>query len=142
MKSKNIAASAEEMKKKLFAQPLTKDEPEALTTDRFAVYRDHIGKSVLIPIEHIVLEDNVRKEVDTSSPKFQELVDSIKRDGLLQNLVIDIRNGPNGTYLSCVSGQRRLIAARMAGVEKAVCLLKEYGKADRVSTGLTENLVR
>jgi len=41
-----------------------------------------------------------------------------------------------------VSGQRRLLAAKAAGVEKAVCLLKQYGEAERISIGLTENLVR
>jgi ParB family transcriptional regulator, chromosome partitioning protein len=132
------------MKQKLFGS--AHEEAEAQTKspiiDRFAVYRDHLGKTVTIPIEHIMVEDNVRKEVDTSSPKFQELVDSIKRDGLLQNLIVEVRNGPMGTYLSCVSGQRRLLAARAAGAEKAVCLLKEYSPAERVSTGLTENIVR
>ncbi|MGH9838453.1 MAG: ParB/RepB/Spo0J family partition protein [Blastocatellia bacterium] len=141
MKAKKIAASAEEMKQKLFgsAQTSTAAEP---TADRFAIYRDHIGKTVTIPIDHIIVEDNVRKEVDTSSPKFQELVDSIKRDGMLQNLIVEVRNGANGTYISCVSGQRRLLAAKTAGAEKAVCLLKEYNAAERVSAGLTENLVR
>lgn len=110
--------------------------------DRFSVYRDHIGKTVTIPVEHIMIEDNVRKEVDPSSPRFQELVDSIKRDGLLQNLIVEVRDGGGGTYLSCVSGQRRLLAAKAAGIEKAICLLKQYNHAERVSTGLTENLIR
>lgn len=143
MKAKKISASAEEMKQKLFGgerEEAASQKPVVI--DRFAVYRDHIGKTVTIPIEHILVEDNVRKEVDPSSPKFQELVDSIKRDGLLQNLIVEVRQGPSGTYLSCVSGQRRLLAARAAGVEKTVCLLKEYSPAERVSTGLTENIVR
>lgn len=142
MKTKNIAASAEEMKHKLFGQKADAATQAPATADRFSVYRDHVGKTVMIPLDHITIEDNVRKEVDPSSPKFQELVDSIKRDGLLQNLVVEIRSNAAGTYLSCVSGQRRLLAARAAGVEKATCLLKEYNPAERVSTGLTENLVR
>jgi len=141
MKAKKIAASAEEMKKKLFGQPQN-DSMQNLSADRFAAYRDHIGKTVTIPVEYIAIEDNVRKEVDASSPRFQELVDSIKRDGMLQNLIVEVRNGKNGTYLSCVSGQRRLLAAKAAGIEKAICLLKEYSHAERVSTGLTENLIR
>ncbi|MFN0085049.1 MAG: ParB/RepB/Spo0J family partition protein [Blastocatellia bacterium] len=142
MKGKKIAASAEEMKQKLFGQPIGGAAEKPVVADRFAIYRDHVGKTVTIPVEHITVEDNVRKEADTSSPRFQELVDSIKRDGLLQNLIVEVREGANGAYLSCVSGQRRLLAARSAGVEKAVCLLKEYNLAERVSAGLTENLVR
>ena len=110
--------------------------------DRLKAYLDYVGKTVTVPIDLIAIEDNVRKQVDTASAKFQELVESIKREGLLQNLVVDVRNGATGTYLSCVSGQRRLLAAKVAGVEKAVCLLKQYGEGDRVSIGLTENLVR
>ena len=142
MKAKKIAASAEEMKQKLFRSTSEAGEESAGIADRFAVYREHIGKTVTIPVEHITIEENVRKEVDQSSPKFQELVDSIRRDGLLQNLIIEVREGARGVYLSCVSGQRRLLAARAAGVEKAVCLLKRYTAAERLSAGLTENLVR
>lgn len=142
MKSKKIAVSAEEMKKKLFGQSQENTEQSSMQKDRFAAYRDHVGKTVTIPIEYITIEDNVRKEVDTSSPRFQELVDSIKRDGMLQNLIVEVRDGQTGTYLSCVSGQRRLLAAKSAGIEKAICLLKEYNSAERISAGLTENLVR
>lgn len=141
MKSKRIASSAEEMKTRLF-NPTTQSHVAELQPDRLKAYLDYVGKTVTVPIDLIAIEDNVRKQVDTSSAKFQELVDSIKREGLLQNLIVDVRNGENGTYLSCVSGQRRLLAARVAGVEKAVCLLKQYGEGDRVSIGLTENLVR
>ncbi|HYE75292.1 MAG TPA: ParB/RepB/Spo0J family partition protein [Blastocatellia bacterium] len=143
MKSKKIASSAEEMRQKLFGHPATTaSESVEGIGDRFRAYWEYIGKTVTIPVEHISLGDNVRKTVDMTSPKFLELVDSIRREGLLQNLVVDVRSGPQGTYLACVSGQRRLLAAKEAGVEKAVCLLKQYGEAERISIGLTENLVR
>ena len=141
MKSKNIASSAEEMKTKLFGKG-AETEGGASSPDRLKAYLEYIGKTVTVPVDLIAIEDNVRKQVDTTTPKFQELVDSIKREGLLQNLIVDVRTGPNGTSLSCVSGQRRLLAAKIAGVEKAVCLLKCYSEAERVSIGLTENLVR
>jgi ParB family chromosome partitioning protein len=138
MTTNKIVSAAEEMKQKLFG----KSGPAAGANDRFHAYLEHIGKTVTVPIEHITIEDNVRKQVDVDSPRFQELVESIKREGLLQNLIVDVRPGPAGTYLSCVSGQRRLLAAKAAGIEKAVCLLKQYDQAARVSVGLTENLMR
>ncbi|MBI1766483.1 MAG: ParB/RepB/Spo0J family partition protein [Acidobacteria bacterium] len=141
MKSKKIASSAEEMRARLF-NPATQSQAAELPPDRLKAYLDYVGKTVTVPLDLILIEDNVRKQVDTNSPKFQELVESIKREGLLQNLVVDVRTGASGTYLSCVSGQRRLLAAKIAGVEKAVCLLKQYSEGDRVSIGLTENLVR
>lgn len=141
MKSKKIASSAEEMKTRLF-NPTIQSHAGDQQPDRLKAYLDYVGKTVTVPIDLIVIEDNVRKQVDTTTPKFQELVESIKRDGLLQNLIVDVRNGSEGTYLSCVSGQRRLLAAKAAGLEKAVCLLKQYDGGDRISIGLTENLVR
>ena len=142
MKAKKIAESAAEMKEKLFGQPMETQASDQEKGRRFSIYLDHIGKTVTIPIAQIAIEENVRKEVDMTSPKFRELVGSLKRDGLLQNLVVDVREAEGEVYLSCVSGQRRLLAAREAGIEKAVCLLKRYNGAERISTGLTENLVR
>ncbi|MEY4167740.1 MAG: hypothetical protein RIR52_1564 [Acidobacteriota bacterium] len=139
MKAKKIAESAEEMKNKLFGQA---HDGQGDHPNRFSVYLEHVGKTVTIPTSQITIEENVRKEVDVDSPKFIELVESIRRDGLLQNLVVEVKESEAGIYLSCVSGQRRLMAARVAGIEKVVCLLKRYGQAERVSTGLTENLVR
>lgn len=142
MKAKKIAESAEEMKQKLFGRAMEEQRESTEQGRRFSVYLEHIGKTVTIPLAQITIEENVRREVDVSGPKFRELVESIRRDGLLQNLVVDVREADGEVYLSCVSGQRRLLAAREAGVEKAVCLLKRYSGAERVSTGLTENLVR
>jgi len=143
MKGKNISASAEEMKNKLFGQPAKEEVANnAATAQKLQAYLDYIGKTVTIPVEYITIEDNVRKQVDTDSAKFRELVDSIQREGILQNLIVDVRTSAQGTYLSCVSGQRRLLAARAAGIEKAVCLLKQYQDAERISIGLTENLIR
>lgn len=143
MKGKNIATSAEEMRQKLFGPNNDgTNARSAHTPDRFKAYLDYIGKTVTVPLEHISIEDNVRKQVETASPKFTELVESIRKEGLLQNLIVDVRQTSEGTYLSCVSGQRRLLAAREAGIEKAVCLLKQYSDAQRVSVGLTENLIR
>lgn len=141
MKSKKISSSAEEMKARLF-NPANQSHAAEQQPDRLKAYLDYIGKTVTVPIDLIVIEDNVRKQVDTTTLKFQELVESIRRDGLLQNLIVDVRHSFTGTYLSCVSGQRRLLAAKEAGLEKAVCLLKQYDRGDRVSIGLTENLVR
>jgi ParB family transcriptional regulator, chromosome partitioning protein len=143
MKANKIAASAEEMKQKLFGRQQSDSEMKPLQADPFANYREHIGKTVTIPIKHITVEDNVRKNFNKSSTKYQELVGSIRRDGLLQNLVVELRKNQLGlTYISLVSGQRRFFAAEEAGLERVTCLLKEYSRADRVSTGLTENLFR
>ena len=72
MKGKNISASAEEMKHKLFGQPAKEEaSTTSATPQKVQAYLDYIGKTVTIPIDYITIEDNVRKPVDTDSAKFR-----------------------------------------------------------------------
>lgn len=111
--------------------------------DKLASLKAHVNKQVEIPITYIRIEENVRRNFDAQSPKFQELVESIRNQGVLQNLVVDLRL-ENGRYqLYCIAGQRRLLAAQEAGKTKVNCLVKEFdNQADRIASGLTENLTR
>jgi ParB/RepB/Spo0J family partition protein len=116
---------------------------EIKTTDKFARLKDHVGKLVSVPLSEIRLQDNVRQSVDTTSVKFSELVDSIRAHGLLQNPVIELRLIDGQHQLFCVAGQRRILAALQAGLKAGACLIQEYhDPADRVASGLVENLMR
>ncbi len=118
------------------------DSPTA-ETDKLAALRAHLDKQVEIPLDYIRVEDNVRRTIDTNSTKFSELVESIKRQGLLQNLVVELRVEAGIHQLFCIAGQRRLLAAKEAGKLKANCLIKEFDDpADRIASGLAENLTR
>lgn len=111
--------------------------------DKLAGLVAHIDKQVEIPLAYIRIEDNVRRGLDTQSVKFQELVASIRMQGLLQNLVVELRQEEGQYQLYCVAGQRRLLAAQEAGKIKANCLIKQYdNRADRIASGLAENLTR
>jgi ParB family chromosome partitioning protein len=103
-----------------------------------------IGKVVLLPIEEILIEDNVRQSIDTEADSFLELVSSIQENkGVLQNLIIELQINDDKYRLICIAGQRRLLAARIAGVVKVPALIKQYANdGERVIDGLTENLTR
>lgn len=103
-----------------------------------------IGKVVLLPIEEILIEDNVRQSIDTKADSFLELVSSIRENnGVLQNLIIELQIKEDKYRLICIAGQRRLLAARIAGVVKVPALIKQYANdGERVIDGLTENLTR
>lgn len=104
-----------------------------------------IGKVVLLPIEEILIEDNVRQSIDTEADSFLELVSSIQENkGVLQNLIIELQINNDKYRLICIAGQRRLLAARIAGVVvKVPALIKQYANdGERVIDGLTENLTR
>ncbi|HKX31476.1 MAG TPA: ParB/RepB/Spo0J family partition protein [Blastocatellia bacterium] len=118
-------------------------QDEKSLEDRLAGLKAHLNRQVEIPLEYIQIEDNVRRHLDTGSARFQELVDSIRTQGLLQNLVVELRQEDGRHRLYCVAGQRRLLAAQQAGKVKANCLIKQFDdKADRIAAGLAENLTR
>ena len=123
--------------------------------DKLASLKAYVNKQVELRLDLIRIEDNVRRNLDTQSEKFQELVASIRQHGLLQNLVVELRYTEGRHQLICVAGQRRLLAALEAEAQaaaaagrepkppSAVCLIKQFDNpAERLSAGLAENLTR
>jgi ParB family chromosome partitioning protein len=70
-----------------------------------------------------------------------ELADSIKTRGVLQNLTVVPDPDEDGTYF-VVIGNRRLTAARKAGVKTVPCIITEMSEKDQISTMLLENMQR
>lgn len=68
----------------------------------------------------------------------RELSDSIARYGVLQPLSVRLRNG--GYEL--VAGERRLRAARLAGLSEVPCIVMEIGIQESSIIALVENLQR
>jgi len=71
--------------------------------------------------------------------ELQGLADSIRENGILQPLTV--RRAPGGCY-ELIAGERRLRAARMAGLERLPCLLVEAGDGRSAVLALVENLQR
>jgi ParB/RepB/Spo0J family partition protein len=137
MVKSNIAKGAEKAVSSIVAE-MKKDE-----MDKYKVLAANVGKIVALPLRDIQIEDNVRHSLDRKSAKFQQLVESIRNDGLLQNIVVEVRFDGQMHQLYCIAGQRRTLAAMEAGLSSGPCLIQSYERpADRISSGLTENLVR
>jgi ParB family chromosome partitioning protein len=68
----------------------------------------------------------------------EELSASIRRHGVLQPL--SVRRGEGGFQLVC--GERRLRAARLAGLTEVPCILTRMDDAESSMTALVENLQR
>ena len=94
---------------------------EIKMTDKYAKLQDHVGKYVAVPLHDIRIEDNVRQTVNFESTRFEELVDSIRAHGLLQNPVVELRVEEGIHILNCVAGQRRILAAIKAGLKTGTC---------------------
>ena len=94
----------------------------------------HQNKILYLPIHLIKLHPSDRTR---STEKLQELSASISHVGILQPLTVK-RSGD--TY-QLISGCRRLMAAKLAGLTQVPCLLAEP-EEDGLLLGLTENLQR
>ncbi len=113
---------------------------------RINALKANIGKIANIAIDEIETSENVRKSIDTESESFQRLVESIKKYGVLENVVVEVKINKKETdyKLKCVAGHRRILAAKAAKtITKVPCLLQLFSKnGDSVGAALAENLNR
>ncbi len=87
--------------------------------------------------------DNPRKDVGDVT----ELAESIKVNGVLQNLTVvpligGITKKWDGESYRVIIGHRRLAAAKLAGLEELPCVVVEMSEREQLSTMLTENMQR
>ena len=78
-----------------------------------------------------------REEFDEAA--LSELTESVNRYGVLQPVLL--RKLPEGGY-ELIAGERRLRAAKAAGLQKIPALLREFGDAEVSEIALIENLQR
>ncbi|MCX5811426.1 MAG: ParB/RepB/Spo0J family partition protein [Proteobacteria bacterium] len=94
-----------------------------------------------IPIEKIVVLEQVRSNIAIETDSFKSLMQSIKDKGILEPLLVTGRD--DGTYI-LICGERRLVAAQQLGLETIPVRVIEAGKelGDTIAFQLTENLQR
>lgn len=69
-----------------------------------------------------------------------ELADSIRAHGIIQPLIA--RSAPNEEIFTLIAGERRLQAARLAGLERVPVMLREAEERELVELALVENVQR
>lgn len=86
--------------------------------------------------------DNPRKDLGDLT----ELVESIKVNGILQNLTIIPFFGKDEcdeeTNYTVIIGHRRLAAANEAGLETVPCVIRQMSREEQIATMLAENMQR
>lgn len=93
------------------------------------------GRIVLLPGARILPHpDNPRRDLGDLT----ELSDSIKANGILQNLTVV----PHGDRYRLVIGHRRYAAGMLAGVELFPCVVSDMDYKQQLSTMLSENMQR
>ena len=90
-----------------------------------------------VPLERIVPNPHQpRRDFDPEG--LSELADSIRQYGVLQPATVRTR----GRDYELVAGERRLRAAKMAGLRELPCLIAQVGEEDSALLALMENLQR
>lgn len=95
---------------------------------------------ILLPVDRLHPHpDNPRKELGDLT----ELADSIKANGIFQNLTV-IPDDPTSSYtqFTVIIGHRRLAAAKLAGLTEVPCVVTTMTGKEQVQTMLLENMQR
>lgn len=111
------------------------------------------GLSALIPVSEPAENATVDSELDVAAisanpyqprkhfddDKFQDLVNSVRVHGVLQPIVV--RSKGNGVY-ELVAGERRLRAAKTAGLRRIPAVIREMTNEQSLQVALIENIQR
>lgn len=95
------------------------------------------GRVLFLPVDAIVPNPNQPRSIFTK-PELEELADSIRSLGVLQPLTVRRRDG----QWELVAGERRLRAAKLAGLEQVPCLSVQVDSQSSSLLALVENLQR
>ncbi|BAI81833.1 conserved hypothetical protein (plasmid) [Deferribacter desulfuricans SSM1] len=114
---------------------LSKDANYRITFEDKKYFQDDI------PIAKINIKPQVRQKIDTDSESYRELVESIRRRGVLQPIIV-VKSVENGEY-ELVSGERRVTAAKECRYEFIPAVIfEDLTESDILEIQLIENLQR
>ena len=98
------------------------------------------------PAEDVPVEISINKiEPNRDQPRKQfdedgidELADSIKKNGLIQPIIVQKKDG----YYAIVAGERRWRACKKAGLKKVLVVIRDYSEEVGFKISLIENIQR
>lgn len=97
-----------------------------------------MNEIVMIPIKQLEHHpENPRKDLGDLT----ELAESIRKNGVMQNLTV-VKHDPMRVTYYVVIGNRRMEAAKLAGLEAMPCVISEMDHKTQISTMLEENMQR
>jgi ParB/RepB/Spo0J family partition protein len=99
---------------------------------------------VNLPLSLIIVDKNIRHQMDEDSPAFVSLMETIKLHGVLQPPVVTVTLSDVNKYqLMCVAGHRRILAAKKVGLENLNCLVRKFdSKGIQIIASISENISR
>lgn len=94
---------------------------------------EEVDVDLIVPNPH-------QPRANISDESLHDLVESVREHGVIQPLVVDESETP-GVY-QLIAGERRLRAARLAGLAKVPVVVKEVASRELLELALVENLQR
>lgn len=91
-----------------------------------------------IPLEQIAVGGINTRVINEESREFQELVQSIQRDGQLEPILVGVEND----HFRLIAGERRYRAVRSAGLSTVLARVTEAPPSDWPRLMLIENVIR
>ncbi|MCX5809958.1 MAG: ParB/RepB/Spo0J family partition protein [Proteobacteria bacterium] len=93
-----------------------------------------------LPLEDIIVEEQIRSGIDTESESFKALMESIKERGVIEPIIVT----PRGDKYLLVCGERRYLAAQKLKLPAIPALIRDTitQKDEILAYQLTENLQR
>lgn len=97
----------------------------------------------LIALSNIIMSSNYRQTepVDPESPDIIELAFDIKKNGVLQSILVR-PSFSKADHYELIFGHRRFVAAQLAGIDTIPASIREVNDEDILELQVTENLQR
>jgi ParB family chromosome partitioning protein len=92
-----------------------------------------------IPIDQISPNPS-QPRMEMTDAGLQELASSIREHGIIQPLILTMDEGAN--HYTLIAGERRLRAAKIAGLESVPAVIREASEQERLELALIENIQR
>ena len=97
------------------------------------------GAPLLLPVENILPNPSQPRQ-DLSDESLTELANSIREHGVLQPIIVS-QEPESGQYI-LIAGERRLRAAKVAGLEAIPAIIRPASSQQRLELALIENIQR
>lgn len=94
-----------------------------------------------IPLSKIKLGEVFLRDVKMDSEKFQQILESVRADGVLHNLVVTEAVDKDGCH-TLIDGRHRYVAAKMAGIETVVVRFESADVMRQLELQVIANLQR
>jgi ParB/RepB/Spo0J family partition protein len=93
-----------------------------------------------LSVELIAVVKNVRRDVQLD----EEFLESVKRQGILQPILVSVSSADRTGRLTvvCIAGHRRLAAAKKTGLKTIKCISKKLPEKQAIIAALSENVNR